>query len=164
MNKIDRANLQGIDGWLTLFQIHIIYGVANYGMALIIFPVFLAISNSLTSPYDVFDVYNTAFLPYFIALIAVSFVLLIVCIVLFYKRKMAFRTVFVIESALMATSLVLFYIFGMSGVFASLSELGVIVIIVFRIIMGIAILASMAPNIALIIALFKSQRVKNTFS
>ena len=163
MNEIERKELRGLGGWLTLFQIYIIYGAANYGAAFIILP--LMVAYYIRSPiFYLFDVLHIDFMPYFIAIIAISFVLLIVCMLLFYKRKMAFRTVFVIESAVMILCMIIFYTQGLDSMFGFFDEDSWFLNVALRIIFTASMHVAILPKIALVIALFKSKRVKNTFS
>ncbi len=111
-----------------------------------------------------YDGFNTAFMPYFFAMIAISFVLLIVCMLLFYKREMAFRTLFVIESAVMILGMILFYMEGQDGMFYFVAGDSWALMIAMRITITASMHVAIVPSIAFIIALFKSQRVKNTFS
>ena len=102
--------------------------------------------------------------PYLYAFMAVSFVLTLMVVIFFYRKKIVFRMLFIIESAVSIIGFALYYVFIMGQMntmfFDGFMEMA-------RAIMVLAGVVSFIPALgiplALTIALFKSQRVKNTF-
>jgi hypothetical protein len=146
--EINRKEPKGIGGWLVLFQIYIIMAVAAglESVLLMILP-----GEAMIAP---------PFVPYYIVLEAAVFLLALVCMVLFYCKRMAFRSVFMIYGIVLIgfNSVHAFYktLYNNVGTgrYAILSEPFIHIV---------SIILASAIIVASIIALYKSQRVKNTF-
>ena len=132
-----QRELKGFGGWLVLFQIYIIMMVVG--------TIPLLTSSQVSS---FFMGTTMASPPYHIILQAVEFVLALACMVLFYRRRKAFRLVFVVHS-----------IFFLGISISNRIELGT----GFDILSIVGLVLGNGAAVAFIIALYKSQRVKNTF-
>ncbi len=132
-----QRELKGFGGWLVLFQIYIIIMVVG-GVQTLFSSLFYALfmGAAMAGP------------PYHIILQAVEFVLALVCMVLFYRRRKAFRPMFVVHS-----------IFFLGISISNRIELGT----GFDIISIVGLVLGNGVAVAFMIALYKSQRVKNTF-
>jgi hypothetical protein len=166
-----QKELRGLGGWLVLFQIQIwsnLAGTVQMGFLIPLSGIFMrrmftsVYSDLSYSPFGMFAELNS---PIAYAFILVVFVLTLLCIIFFYKRKLAFRVFFILESVIYLVAMGLYYnvmlkfmsaemttgYFDFSGMFTG-----------FMIFFGM--LPAVGILVAFIIALFKSKRVKNTFS
>ncbi len=139
MNEsVNKKELIGISGWLVLFQIYIIIMVVG-GVQIL--------STSLFNP--LFMGATIAIPLYLIILQVADIALALVCMVLFYRRRKAFRPIFVGHSVLFVGESI-FNRIEYGSVFDILSIVGLVI--------GIGV------TVTFIIALYKSQRVTNTFT
>ena len=172
MNEIERKELQGLGGWLVLFQIHIFNSLAGIVQLVILVPVFRLIGTYMmrsnvyasldTNPFSVFDF---IFSPIAIAIIAVLFVLTLLCIIFFYRKRIVFRTLFVIQSVVYLVGFGLYYFYIMTDMYTQTTD-GFTAFdgVFFGFAIAFGLLPILGIAVAFIIALFKSHRVKNTFS
>ena len=124
-----RKNLNGIDGWLVIFQI------------LFIVPIGSLLINSVYSIFEIREFSFGVIMGY------IQLILMLLCAIQFYRRQISFRWFY------FATEVIVLWNF-----------------IYFRLVQspileewaGMAFIAAIA--IVIFIALFKSHRVKNTFS
>lgn len=172
MNEINtKKNLYGFGGWLVLFQIYIFLTLVESVQSLFGF----AIMGSMFSgdffkglygfnDFDLgrfFKLFNSPFVYVFTAVI---FVLTLLVVIFFYRKKIIFRTLFIAQSVVSIVGGAFYYIYilGQIGTMFDneFAEMG-------RVLMTSAGVMSLIPALgiplALTIALFKSQRVKNTF-
>ena len=172
MNEIEKRELKGLGGWLVLFQIHIFNSLASIIQVAVLVPIMSFIFNSsamkglygLPDGYP-FNIFDFLYSPPAVAIIAVIFVLTLLCIIFFYRKKMVFRVLFIIQSVISLVGLVLYYIFAMSRMYAEiLADIPQVADAFVYIGGAFAIIPTLGITVALIIALFKSHRVKNTFS
>ena len=150
---VDRKELKGIGGWLVLFQIYIIMSAFSAAQSLL---TLFVMNRNIVLP---------AFKPYYIVLLAAAFALVLVCVVLFYKKRMAFRPVFIVYSivVLATTTVYLFYGSDFSYYSIELGEYASFFTSVIKSIGYVSLAIGTGIIVAFIIALYKSQRVKNTF-
>jgi len=154
MNEMDtNKNLYGLNGWLVLFQIQLISGLAG---AVQNIPFVLLLSR---------DILKDVFVPYFVIFNAAMILTALVCIVMFYKKRMAFRPLFVFYSIVAVVFLALYYFVGMDFSYMNTGTAGIDSFMkTFMLVVQInGLVFSIGIHTALIIALYKSQRVKNTF-
>lgn len=153
-NPMETQWLKGPAGWLVLFQIYIIMAVATSIQTILLG---LAMGN-------IFDF--GAYRPYYYVLLAVAFAIALVCMILFYRRKMAFRLWFIAYSVVSIISSVLYNVFGANVSYTTpeLIEYASSLTSFTDNLSYVSLVISLGITAALIIALFKSQRVKNTFS
>ena len=176
MNEIERKELKGLGGWLVLFQIHIFNSLAGVLQMVVLVPVMRLITNSLMKTGAMSDLYGFSdgypfnifeflYSPPAIAIISVLFVLTLLCIIFFYRKKIIFRTLFIIQSVVYLAGFGLYYFYTMVRMYTEfmvdLPQIGN----TFMYISGaFAMIPQIGITVAIIIALFKSHRVKNTFS
>lgn len=172
MNEINaRKNLYGFGGWLVLFQIYIFMTLAQAVQSVIA----LMLMGSLIrggfyddffwfsdfNPMDFFKVFTS---PYVYGFMVVSFVLTLLVVIFFYRKKIVFRTLFIIQSVVSIIGFVLYYINIMGQMdamfFDGFMEIGKAMMIFTGV---ISFIPALGIPLALTIALFKSQRVKDTF-
>ena len=180
LDKLRRANmseityqqkeLKGLGGWLVLFQIQVWNTLAGVVQIAIMIPLFAVISrkvfsfhiNTETNPFEAFSTLNSPITYLFVAAI---FALILLCIIFFYRKKIVFRVLFIISSVLYIIGMVLYYFFFLSGMYADMTESFAnfnVIFTVYFILVGL--LPVFGIHVALIIALYKSKRVKNTFN
>ncbi len=152
----EKQELKGLGGWLVLFQIYIIMAVAASVQTLVL---------ALITGNTFFYVFSQAFRIYYIAFMAVSFIISLLCMIFFYRKKIAFRILFIVYSLLAVSFSLVYYLSGEvlryiedTSVYMAYFADFIKVLTISSIIIGIGIYA------AFIIALYKSKRVKNTFS
>ena len=120
MNEIQRRELKGLGGWLVLFQIHIFNSLAGILQLVVLVPVMRLITNSLMKTGAMSDLYGFSdgypfnifeflYSPPAIAIISVLFVLTLLCIIFFYRKKIIFRTLFIIQSVVYLAGFGLYY-------------------------------------------------------
>lgn len=163
--------LKGLGGWLVLFQIQVWSNLAGAAQMAIFIPLSGIFMRSMlaTAYYDLsynpFGMFAGLNSPIAYVFIFAIFVLTLLCIIFFYKKMLVFRLFFIIESVIYFVAMVLYYnvmlkimsagmmndYFDFSGIFTG-----------FMIFFGM--LPAVGILVAFIIALFKSKRVKNTFS
>lgn len=141
--------LVGIGGWLVLFQIYIIMAVAA-GLE----STLLMILTDTNTVLPFFE-------PYYMALTAAMFGLSLACMILFYCKRMAFRPVFVVYGIVGMVSGVTYTFFKIPFDYAGTGRYGVLFVI--SILSTVFMAMGVGTIIAIIIALYKSRRVKNTF-
>ena len=170
-----QKELKGLGGWLVLFQIQMWSILAGAVQNLVLFPIAGVFLENLKFPsyfasfgrgfFSVYDIYDSPWIYIFFGVITV---LLVLCVVFFYKKKLVFRTFFIAESVVNTVSMfsIVFYLVNglgsMYGLIAGDSTSMTNVFAVFY--FATVIIPVIGINIAFIIALFKSKRVKNTFS
>lgn len=150
---VDRRELKGIGGWLVLFQIYIIMAVFSALESLILF----LMGRTVVASF---------FEPYYIVLLSAVFALALVCMVLFYCRKMVFRPMFVAYAfaSLGTAILYTFYKADFSYNNAGIAKYAALIKSFINTLSIVSVAVGTGIIIAFIIALYKSQRVKNTFS
>lgn len=153
MNDIEARNdLSGLNGWLVLFQIYIIMAVASSLQAILLGLVLD--SGAISKSYK----------PYYYAFMAGSFVIALICMIFFYRKKIVFRTLFIVYGVFTLISSVVYNLYGAE--YSNSASLGDYSSNVATFIKGfgyVSLVIAAGIMIAMIIALFKSQRVKNTF-
>ena len=163
-----QKELKGLGGWLVLFQIEIwsnLAGAVQMGILLMALglvsksPVF---SEFGANPFEFFYGLNS---PIAYALIAAIFVLMLLCVIFFYKKKMVFRVFFILGSVVYIVAMGLYYFIFMGNMYSAMDfglqafgGVGTFFMLAFGMLPTVGII------VAIIIALFKSKRVKNTFS
>ena len=163
--------LKGLGGWLVLFQIQIwsnLAGVAQMAVYIPLSGIFIrnmfdtVYSASGYNPFGMFAALNS---PVSYAFILSIFVLTLLCIIFFYKKKLVFRVFFIIESVIYIVAAILYFMVmlrvmsaGMMNDFIDFNGIFTGFMVFFGLLPAAGIL------VAFIIALFKSKRVKNTFS
>ena len=146
-----QRELKGFGGWLVLFQIYIIMAVLG-GIESVLH---IIVTNS--TPVVLF------FEPYYRALAAAMFGLSLACMVLFYCKRMAFRPVFMIYGVVSIMSGLTYAFFKTSIGFAGKSEYVVFIGTLVNTLSLIFMAQGMGTIVAIVVALYKSRRVKNTF-
>lgn len=172
MNDIDaRKNLYGFGGWLVLFQIYIFMTLVQSVQSLFAFVIMGRVfkEDFFSDLYgfsdfnmgDFFKLFNS---PYVYTFVAVIFVLTLLVVIFFYRKKIVFRTLFIIQSAVSIIGYILYYIYIMGQMdtmfFDGFMKTGRAIMIFAGV---ISFIPALGIPLALTIALFKSQRVKNTF-
>lgn len=173
MNEINaKKNLYGFGGWLVLFQIYIFMTLAQAVQSVVAFMLMGSLIRggfydsfygfSDFNPMDFFKLFAS---PYLYVFMAISFVFTLLVVIFFYRKKIVFRTLFIIESAVSIIGFVLYYVYIMGQMdtmfFDGFMEFGRAMMIFSGV---ISFIPALGIPLALTIALFKSQRVKNTFS
>jgi len=150
---VNGKELKGIGGWLVLFQIYIILAVVSAVQSLL----------TLFLMGDIMIVLS--FKPYYIILLAVVFAFALTCIILFYRKRTAFRPVFIVYGivALASTAVYIFYGNDHLYYYTALEEYALYFASLVKIVGYVSFAISTGIVLAFIIALYKSQRVKNTF-
>ena len=170
-----QKELKGLGGWLVLFQIQIWSNIAGAAQILIFYPIAGIILKAQLSKgyFDAFggfgtDMYNIYFSPYIYIFAAVILVLTLLCIIFFYKKKLLFRVFFIIETILYIIGMCFYYLYIIkimantyTDMFGNSAPFTNVFTIFFA---AVGILPMIGIAVAFIIALFKSKRVKNTFS
>lgn len=147
-----KKELEGISGWLVLFQIYIILVVCE------------AFQNILLVFFTGKTMQHEMFLPYYV-LFNVSLLLIsLVCMILFYKRQIAFRRLFIFHGIVYIIFLVLYGLFGTEPIYFN-SYSGVVSTyeIITKVVRVERLIVIIGIYTAFIIALYRSKRVKNTF-
>jgi len=171
MNKIvQQKELKGLGGWLVLFQIQIISSLAGAAQGIIVFSAMgMLLSSSLMSEmyygagFNPFEMWRILSSPIAIVVMAVILLFALLCVVFFYKKRKVFRVFFILGSAVNMAAAILYmsYVFNfMAEAFGTSGFSTTITTIT----LALSLLPSIGIMIAFIIALYKSQRVKNTFS
>lgn len=172
MNGIDaKKNLYGFGGWLVLFQIYIFMTLAQAVQSVIAFMFMGSLIRGgfyddffWFSDFNPMDFFKQLTSPYMYGFMAVSFVLTLLVVIFFYRKKIVFRTLFIIESAVSIIGFVLYYVFIIGQMntmfFDGFMEFGRAMMISAGV---VSFIPALGIPLALTIALFKSQRVKNTF-
>lgn len=149
---VTKSDLYGIGGWLVLFQIYIILAVGSTIQTLLF--------GLLNDSRIIMESYR----PYYFAFLSVAFILALICMIFFYRKKIVFRPLFIVYSVLTLISSVVYNLYGAD--YSSSVSLGEYSSNVATFIKGfgyVSLVIAAGIMIAMIIALFKSQRVKNTF-
>lgn len=164
-----KKELKGIGGWLVLFQIYFFMTLVQVVQSVVAFIIMgsLIREGLYSNFYNYFpiNIFEFIFSPYMYAYMAVIFVLTLLIVIFFYRKKIVFRTLFIIQSVVSVIGFIIYFVFIMGQMstvfFDSFVKMG-------RAIMILAGVMSFIPAVgiplALTIALFKSERVKNTFS
>jgi len=127
-------------------------------------------SGAMQSLYGVssgypFSIFEFLYSAPAIAIIAAIFVLTLLCIIFFYRKKIVFRTLFVTQSVIYLIALGFYYFFVMGSMYTEIMEDQPQIGNTFMYVGGaFALIPSLGIMVALTIALFKSKRVKNTFN
>ena len=171
----DGKELKGLGGWLVLFQIQIFSSLAGAAQMLIFFPIAAIITENFVSlsyyhiigsnVYDIFEIYRS---PVTYVFAASVFVLTLLCVIFFYKKKLVFRLFFIAESVIYIIAMcfmIIYLVNSLGGAYEGLTGGEFAYSGVFTVFYtAFGLLPLVGITVAFIIALFKSRRVKNTFS
>lgn len=148
-----QKELKGLGGWLVLFQIYIILCVVS---ALNSAVIIAFLGNMTVLP---------SFRPVYIALLSAAFAAALACMILFYCKRIVFRPVFVAYAVIALVSTTLYTFVGADySIYTTLyGEYGRFFVPALRAISYVSLVIGGGLMLAIIIALYKSQRVKNTF-
>ena len=118
--------LKGLDGWLGFFQFRIYTGL--------VLNIIMVLANGFI---DYAYMSALLYIPLVLSVLLLMYSPMIVCLVLFYKKRMAFRIWYIVSATIFLVVSILSLDFSLLGI--------ILEIIIF-------------------IALFRSKRVKNTFT
>ena len=146
-----QRELRGFGGWLVLFQIYIIMAVVG-GLESTLLMI-LTETNTVTPFFE----------PFYMGLTSVIFGLSLACMILFYCKRMAFRTMFVTYFIVMLVSSVTYLLFRVPLSYAGASRLSEFLGAFINTLSIVFMVKGMASVVAFIVALYKSRRVNYTF-
>lgn len=159
-----------------IVQIHIFNSLAGILQLVVLVPVMRFVTNSMlrggtVKPVGIIegssplDIYDFLYKPLAIVIIAILLVLTLLCIIFFYRKKIEFRLFFIAESVIYIAAMGAFYYFFMNDIYSqTMDGFAAFNGIFIGFALAFGLLPMLGIAIAFIIALFKSYRVKNTFS
>lgn len=145
-----KEELRGVSGWLVLFQIFIILAVC------------VSFNNILLVLFAGKTVHCGMFLPYYVLFNVFMLLISLVCMILFYKKQIAFRRIFIFHGIVYAIYLVLYDLYGTAPVYFSHSAASYHEYI-YKAAMVIKLIIIIGIYITFFISLYSSKRVENTF-